>query len=145
MSEQAQLPVKRPKPRACSVYTKDLANDIIADVANGTSARAACLSRGVAISTFLDWVQQDRDGLSERYAHARATQVDALAEEILDVARSATPENANAKKVELDALKWILSRRAPGKYGDRLSTEVSGPGGGPVQTSLEIKLVRGPE
>ena len=142
MSQTSTAVEKRRRP---SVYTPNLAAEILNDVANGASARAACLSRGLAVSTFLTWVDEDRDGLSERYARARSTQIDALAEEILDVARSATPENANAKKLEVDALKWILSRRAPAKYGDRVTQEISGPGGAPVATTLEIKLVKGPE
>ena len=34
--------------------------------------------------------------------------------------------------MRIDSRKWLLSKLKPGRYGDRISTELSGPGGGPI-------------
>jgi hypothetical protein len=35
----------------------------------------------------------------------------------------------------VDTRKWLMSRLKPRTYGDRVATELSGPGGGPVVLS----------
>jgi hypothetical protein len=41
--------------------------------------------------------------------------------------------DAQTARVELDARKWFAARFLPKRYGDRLSQEISGPNGGPIQ------------
>ena len=69
-----------------------------------------------------------------RYARARQDQADSLAAEILDVARSATPETAQADRVRIDAIKWIAGKLRPSVYGDKLAHEHAGKDGGPIES-----------
>ena len=56
--------------------------------------------------------------LKERYARARELRRENRFEEIHDIARSATPENAHAKRVLIDAIKWSLGKEDPDRFGD---------------------------
>jgi hypothetical protein len=45
-------------------------------------------------------------------------------------------------RLEIDTLKWQAGKEAPKRYGDRISQEISGPGGAPIDTKLEVVFVR---
>ena len=69
-----------------------------------------------------------------QYARAREDQADALADEVLDVARAATAETAHADRVRIDAIKWIAGKLRPSVYGEKLAHEHAGKGGGPIES-----------
>jgi hypothetical protein len=48
-----------------------------------------------------------------QYAVARDFMVDSLAEEALHWAKTATPENANARRIYVDTIKWYTGKVAP--------------------------------
>jgi hypothetical protein len=109
---------------------------ILALMCEGESLRKSCKAEGVAVSTFLGWVEADK-ALAEHYAAARARMLDAQAEmleEIGDEAAAAeTAVEVAGLRLKSDNRKWLLSKLAPKKYGEKLQTEHSGPDGGPVQ------------
>ena len=87
------------------------------------------------------WVEEDKI-LAENYARARESCIEKWAGEIIEISDSpvgstdtgATDSGAVQKqKLQVDARKWILSKLAPRKYGDKLETTVQGPDGGPVE------------
>jgi hypothetical protein len=63
----------------------------------------------------------------EQYARARCDQADALAEEMLDVARSAprakSSEEVQGYRLLVDTLKWRASKMKPRSYGNKLLLE----------------------
>lgn len=93
------------------------------------------------------WLDGSRPEFSEQYARAREAQADKLAEEALQIAddgRSDTyvdgdgnvktdTEVIQRSKLRVDTRKWLASKMAPKKYGDKVAI-----GGaddlGPVQT-----------
>ena len=93
------------------------------------------------------WLDGSRPEFSEQYARAREAQADKLAEEALTIAddgRSDTyvdgdgnvktdTEVIQRSKLRVDTRKWLASKMAPKKYGDKVAI-----GGaddlGPVQT-----------
>ena len=75
--------------------------------------------------TVMDCVTGDAE-LATVYARARSSQADALFEKIVQIAEDTKPEDANANRVKIDALKWVASKLAPRRYGDRLELEHSG-------------------
>ena len=98
-------------------------------------------------ATIMAWLDGSRPEFSEQYARAREAQADKLAEEILAIAddgRSDTYLDAEGNektdseviqrsKLRVEARKWLASKMAPKKYGDKMAI-----GGaddlGPVQT-----------
>ena len=81
--------------------------------------------------TVLRWAASDPQ-FRDMYAHARARQADALAEEIIGIGDNATIETVHVARLRCDNRKWYASKLAPRVYGDRLTTEHSGPNGGPA-------------
>lgn len=45
-------------------------------------------------------------------------------------------------RLRVDARKWLASRMAPKKYGDKIQAEHSGPNGGVIQVASTVTFVR---
>jgi transposase-like protein len=101
-------------------YTPEIANAVLTRISEGTPLRQAARELGIAESTVREWVRRDEDGMAERYKQARAMQIDAWADEVL-VVTYRDDLDANDKRVRADALKWLISRLAPARYGDKLA------------------------
>jgi len=41
-------------------------------------------------------------------------------------------------RLRIDARKWLASKLAPKKYGDKIDATLSGPDGGPIKTENTI-------
>lgn len=130
------------------IYTQELADSICARLAKGDSLRAICNTEGMpARSTVVDWIIKDKEGFSAQYTRARDIGLDEMADELFDIADDSTrdtvmDENGNERtnsevvarsRLRVDTRKWYLSKLAPKKYGDRITQEVVGDGGGPVK------------
>lgn len=106
-------------------------------IAEGKSLRSFCRDNGFKIGTVLLWIGTNAE-YAEHYARARDAQGDAFAEDIQDLVTSVTPETASADRIKIDALKWLASKRAPKKYGEKIQQEVSGPNGTPIELSINF-------
>jgi hypothetical protein len=51
-------------------------------------------------------------------------------------------EHIQRSRLRVDSRKWLASKLAPKKYGDKVSTELSGPDGGPIREALIVEYVR---
>lgn len=108
--------------------------DVICEqVADGLTLRQIAHVFGVSSSTIIAWVTLN-EVVSEQYARAREMASDLFENDIYDAAMAVTPDTATADRVKIDALKWIAARRAPKRYGDRVTSEHVGAGGGPILT-----------
>ena len=111
---------------------------------------------GVSATTFLTWVEDDRNGISERYARVREACFDAMAEAIIDLADDDSrdvviddegkeverPLRVNHARLQFDSRKWLLAKALPHKYDNRVQVErEQGFGGGGVT----IVLAESPE
>ena len=56
-----------------------------------------------------------------------------------------TGDMVERAKLQLDARKWLLSKMRPDKYGDRVTQEVTGPAGAPLQLGITLRRVDKPE
>jgi AcrR family transcriptional regulator len=99
-------------------------------MAEGSSLREICRASGVAESSVRQWVRDDRDGFAARYQEARALQVESWSDQILELANRDDLE-PNDKRVRVDALKWLMSKLVPKKWGERLL--VAGDADSPLQ------------
>ena len=102
-------------------------------MAEGISMRQACIKAGLTAQTFLRAVD-DSPALAERYAQARGALLDAMVDQILTLADAPVPLLDNGatdpglvrqRQLQIDARRWVLSKLAPNKYGDRLDVSVS--------------------
>ena len=102
-------------------------------MADGLSMRQSCIKAGLTAQTFLRAVDAS-PALAERYAQARGALLDAMVDQILTLADAPVPVLENGatdpgmvrqRQLQIDARRWVLSKLAPNKYGDRLDVSVS--------------------
>lgn len=124
-----------------SLYTEDVAAEILERLAEGESLRSICEDAGMPTRAAVHlWVLADREGFSVRYARARAIQAEVLAEEILDIAD--TEPDVQRARLKIDAIKWYSSKVAPKRFGDRITQELTGPACVPIQHVLVPQLTK---
>lgn len=122
----------------------DVFNKIITEIADvGTPLRTILKRKGMpSSSTFFIWLNED-ESLSKRYAQAKEIQVEALADEILEIADDGSndymtivkgdmkynvenKEVTNRSRLRVDTRKWLLSKIIPKKYGDKIDITSDG-------------------
>jgi len=140
----------RPKGSG-STYDEEKANQILALMYEGSSAIKACEKLGVPWGTLWHW-RKDHPDFAGRYDIAREACLDFWAEQILadaaDESRDApvfngkgdSPSNTAVlrDKLKVDAKKWILSKLAPKKYGEKITQELTGKDGSSLLPEIKI-------
>jgi hypothetical protein len=99
-------------------------------IADGGTLRGSAAELGTTTTTLKRWLREDEE-LRAHYACAREDQADSFADEIIETSRDASLD-PNDRRVRIDALKWAAGKRKPKVYGDKVTTEHSGPGGGDI-------------
>lgn len=138
------------KPGRPSKFTKELANDICERLASGESLRTICMAEGMpGERTVYTWLLDD-EAFQQQYARAREAQADALVEEIREIADDGSndwmevrlksgevkvvldQEHVQRSRLRIDTRKWLMSKMAPKKYGDKMQ-HTGADGEGPVE------------
>ena len=128
---------KPSKPRT-SEEKQEIAQLVLTGMQCGLSAFKACQAANVPHSTFLMWVRDDAE-LANSYAHAREDLIERMANEVMELSDKDVEISPDGKKdwaaiqkhkLQVDTRKWLLSKLAPKKYGDKL--EVSGDAANPI-------------
>lgn len=102
-------------------FSPELFDTICERIAEGESLRDICKDDGMPNkSSVFRWVGSD-DTLRDQYARAREVQADVEFDEIREIADTATPENVNVARLQIDARKWRASKMRPKVYGDKLA------------------------
>jgi hypothetical protein len=139
----ANKPTKQGSPERAK-----LADAVLANMEVGMSCWKACEKAGVKNSTFMLWVSQD-SALAENYARARENYVERIAQEVMelsDVDVGETPDGrkdwaaVQKHKLQVDTRKWLLSKLAPKKYGEKI--EISGDKESPLVHRIERVVVK---
>jgi len=68
-----------------------------------------------------------------RIAHAREAQQHAIIDKTVEMSDAATPEDWQVVRMRIWARQWRAAKLAPKVYGEKVTTEVTGANGGPVQ------------
>lgn len=167
-----KLTKPRAKKAPSVAYDRGIAEAVLAEVAAGHSLRKVCARSGMpAITTFMRWLAEEGEAgdiLRKQYARAREAQAETIAEEILSIAdeecttvRADKHPRADAdvdgkvevvfdatavarNRLRVDARKWLLSKMAPKKYGDKIQAEHTGAGGAPIAIASTVTFVQPP-
>jgi len=124
---------------------------VLEGMMSGLSAFKACKAAGVPNSTFSTWLVDDAE-LSERYARAREVLIEKMASDLMDIADTPvgstdsgqTDSGAVQKqRLQVDTRKWLLSKLAPKRYGDKL--ELSGDQNNPLQLQVIKRTIIDPK
>jgi hypothetical protein len=70
--------------------------------------------------------------IRDKYARAKNAQQEYAAEDIMEIAYSATPETYNVARLQIDAHKWLASKLLPKRYSEKQQIEHTGEDGGPL-------------
>lgn len=144
---------------------------VLEELASGRSLIAICQSEGrPSFTTFMRWLAEEGEAgniLRDKYARAREAQAEVMAEDILAIAdeecttvradKHGTQDDGDGKtevvfdstavqrnRLRVDARKWLLSKMAPKKYGDKVTQEHTGANGGAIQVASTVTFVRPP-
>lgn len=134
------------------VLTKTLGAKICRALMEPVSLREICKKGSMpARSTVLRWLSSEEPSELEQwfrvqYARAREVQADLIVDDILELADESkgcvTPAEVQSYKLRVEARKWVASKLAPKRYGDRLELETPDLKPGefpPVQVIIESK------
>lgn len=93
----------------------------------GCSLRQACRELDIPVSTAQEWAAKE-DGQTGQYARARAEGLAIDVDAIHELARTKCSDQVEAASVRLqvDTLKWDVSKRLPKTYGDRIKHDHDG-------------------
>lgn len=146
-------PAKAGRP---SEFSPEIADKICERLADGESLRKICSAEDMpGKSTVFRWLADEANGtFRDQYARAREAQADALFEDCLDIAddskgdtrevdgKEIVDHEAIARaKLRVDTRKWMAGKLRPKVYGDKITQEMTGEGGGPVKTVSRIEIV----
>lgn len=106
-----------------SIWSQELADQICERISNGETLRAVCRDINIAPSTVIEWTWKNKE-FFEQYTRARQKQADAYADMILDEAFNSIDPQIG--RLRVDALKWVASKLAPKRYGDKVEVEQTG-------------------
>jgi hypothetical protein len=106
------LPLKRFKPSTA------LADSICFLVSQGASVRHVCSTHAIDPKQFYRWLESS-ESVRQQYARAKEKAADKMADEIVEIADNATPQDAHVARLKVDARKWVAAKLLPKKYGDR--------------------------
>lgn len=85
------------------------------EVAAGQTVSQVAAQLGVAADTLRHKLIRHPD-----YARARENQCHALAERCAEIAQGATAETERPARLQIDTLKWLVSKLLPSTYGDKV-------------------------
>jgi hypothetical protein len=126
------------------MFNQQTADAICARLCEGDSLREICRTDGMpGKTTVMRWLHENA-AFRDQYARAKEIGVEAIAEDILDIAddgrndwmkRNGADEEAGwvfngeaarRSQIRIDSRKWLLSKLAPKKYGDKLDLNHGG-------------------
>lgn len=144
-----------------SEFSQQTADAICERIAEGESLRAICSGDDMPNkATVFRWLSVF-EAFRDQYAHAKEAQAEALADEILHIADTPVMGQKSVSKatgveitegdmiehrrLQVDARKWIAAKLLPKKYGEKVTQEHTGPGGGAVQYERIERVIVDPE
>lgn len=122
------LPAKLPRMTEPTDDLDPIALFAITGVSEGQSLTEIAEALGMRVGAVFQRCVQTAE-LTRRYQMARETAADLLETELIDVVRNSTSASSKADRVKLAGLQWVLARRCPRRYADRVALEHSSPDG----------------
>lgn len=106
--------------------TEELTNKIADRLGEGRSLISICTDEDIPCrSTVNKWLRE-REEFRTIIARGREEQADYYLDKQIEFAEIATMEDYQLRKFQADNLKWVASKLAPKKYGDKQQVDHSG-------------------
>jgi hypothetical protein len=91
---------------------------IVDKISQGETVLGLARTLGISHTAFYDWVDRGGEARAAALARARTRGGQSLAEETLEIADSATPQEAQVAKLRVDTRRWLASKMNE-EYGDK--------------------------
>lgn len=106
-------------------YTQEIADAVCEWIAEGKPLCDFCKQDGMpAFSTISRW-QDDNEPFRNAYMRARGHSADKDFDEIISIADDHTID-PNSRRVMIEARKFVVGKKKPQSYGDKLDLNVTG-------------------
>lgn len=92
---------------------------IVDKISQGETVLGLARTLGISHTAFYDWVDRGGEARAAALARARTRGGQSLAEQTLEIADSASPQEAQVAKLRVDTRRWLASKMAPDDYGDK--------------------------
>ncbi len=147
---------------ADTIYTSELGTKICLLISEGYSLRAIAKVSGMPCkATIMNWCISQPDFL-DQYTRAKEQQAEAFNEDLIEIADDGANdwmekfdkdgqsagwvlngEHVQRSKLRIEARKWLMGKMKPKKYGDKITSEITGANGGPIEyTDAKAALLR---
>lgn len=112
---------------------KETFNSILQDIEDGKTVRYSIKKHNISSRTFYEYI--DANPLEEKqYARSLLLNNEIMADEIIDISDEPVPMTERGfdgaavaqNRLRVDSRKWLLSKRMPKKYGDKLDVTSAG-------------------
>lgn len=120
-----------------TIRTDELVKQILFRIMCGESVRQICSDPEMPNrSTIYDWLASD-EGFSDQYARAHEVAADEVFDEIIEIADKCPPDKGfvAAANIQINARKWVVARKVPKKYGDKVDVNINGQISRPIEES----------
>ena len=126
----------------------DITNPAVVDelcdrIASGRGIVEVCSDPDMPHDTTVYRHMAKNPEFAARIARAREAQQEAEPDRIVQMAEAATAEDWQVVKLRIWARQWRAAKLAPKKYGEKITAEVSGKDGGPIETKATHDLASG--
>ena len=91
---------------------------IVDKISQGETVLGLARTLGISHTAFYDWVDRGGEARAAALARARTRGGQSLAEQTLDIADAATPQEAQVAKLRVDTRRWLASKMNE-DYGDK--------------------------
>lgn len=126
-------------------FNEEVAAHICAEIASGRSLRSVCRDKGMPDkSTVFRWLSK-HETFRDQYARAQEDRTAAMAEEILEIAdqydsvqEKLDTDHIQRAKLRIDARKWLMSKMAPKRFGDKQEIDHKSSDGSMTPKRIEL-------
>jgi len=91
---------------------------IVDKISQGETVLGLARTLGISHTAFYDWVDRGGEARAAALARARTRGGQSLAEQTLDIADAASPQEAQVAKLRVDTRRWLASKMNE-DYGDK--------------------------
>lgn len=154
MSKEKSAPAPARKRGRPPIYGQEHKNRICAEIAVGRTLPSILRDEGMPDMRWVFQQIKDDESFYQSYTRAREARTELWAEGLIEIAddgrndtyvdedgiQRVDHDHIARSRLRVDTRKWLASKLLPKTYGDKVTTEVTGSDGGPVQMAVAVEL-----
>jgi hypothetical protein len=110
--------------------------EICERLADGQTTREIAAVEGMPGRTSIFKALLHDPDFANQYARSREIQLQRWEEDLVEIADAGSDGDSNRARLRVDTRKWLMSKRLPKKYGDKVA--LAGDSDNPIETKLQV-------